>query len=121
MLEFLLASSLTILPDFLFRRFVQGKQVGREITLFSVWYQLRWGITACVLLTLSLITVIFYFILRPAAPCPSSAPYRFCPKPSAGWRKSTSGCARRWRRARPCSGSTAPSSRPRSRAPDRAF
>ena len=61
MLEFLLCSSLTILPDFLFRRFVQGKRVGREITLFSMWYELRWGITACVLLTLTLITVIFYF------------------------------------------------------------
>ena len=61
MLEFLLCSSLTILPDFLFRRFAQGKRIGREITLFSVWYELRWGITACVLLTLSLITVIFYF------------------------------------------------------------
>jgi multidrug resistance efflux pump len=61
MLEFLLASCLTILPDFLFRRFVQGKRVGREITLFSMWYELRWGITACVLLTLTLITVIFYF------------------------------------------------------------
>jgi multidrug resistance efflux pump len=61
MLEFLLCSSLTILPDFLFRRFAQGKRVGREITLFSVWYELRWGITACVLLTLTLITVIFYF------------------------------------------------------------
>src|SRR5690606_16243455 len=61
MLEFLLASSLTILPDFLFRRFGQGKRVGREITLFSVWYELRWGITACVLLTLALITVIFSF------------------------------------------------------------
>jgi multidrug resistance efflux pump len=61
MLEFLLASSLTILPDFLFRRFVQGKRVGREITLFSMWYELRWGITACVLLTISLITLIFYF------------------------------------------------------------
>ena len=61
MLEFLLCSSLTILPDFLFRRFAQGKRIGREITLFSVWYELRWGIIACVLLTLSLITVIFYF------------------------------------------------------------
>ena len=61
MLEFLLCSSLTILPDFLFRRFAQGKRIGREITLFSVWYELRWGITACVLLTLTLITVIFYF------------------------------------------------------------
>jgi multidrug resistance efflux pump len=61
MLEFLLCSSLTILPDFLFRRFVQDKRVGREITLYSMWYELRWGITACVLLTLTLITVIFYF------------------------------------------------------------
>jgi multidrug resistance efflux pump len=61
MLEFLLCSLLTILPDFLFRRFVQGKRVGREITLFSIWYELRFGITACVLLTVTLITVIFYF------------------------------------------------------------
>jgi hypothetical protein len=61
MLEFLLCSSLTILPDFLFRRFVQGKRIGQEITLFSMWYELRWGITACVLLTLTLITLIFYF------------------------------------------------------------
>jgi multidrug resistance efflux pump len=61
MLEFLLCSSLTILPDFLYRRFVQDKRIGREITLFSMWYELRWGITACVLLTLTLITVIFYF------------------------------------------------------------
>jgi hypothetical protein len=59
MLEFLLCSLLTILPDFLYRRYAQGKRIGREITLFSMWYELRWGITACVLLTLSLITVIF--------------------------------------------------------------
>jgi multidrug resistance efflux pump len=52
---------LTILPDFLYRRFVQGKRVGREINLFSVWYELRWGITLCLILTLSLITTIFYF------------------------------------------------------------
>ncbi|RKT46171.1 HlyD family secretion protein [Thiocapsa rosea] len=61
MFELLLCSSLTILPDFLYRRFVQGKRVGREITLFSVWYELRWGITLCVILTVSLITTIFYF------------------------------------------------------------
>jgi multidrug resistance efflux pump len=61
MLEFLLCSSLTILPDFLYRRFAQGKRVGREITLFSVWYELRWGITLCVILTIALITTIFYF------------------------------------------------------------
>jgi multidrug resistance efflux pump len=52
---------LTILPDYLFRRFVQGKRMGREITLFSVWYELRWGITLCLILTVSLITTVFYF------------------------------------------------------------
>jgi multidrug resistance efflux pump len=61
MLEFLLCSILTIFPDYLFRRYGQGKRIGREITLFSMWYELRWGITACVLLTLTLITLIFYF------------------------------------------------------------
>jgi len=34
MLELLLCSSLTILPDFLYRRFVQGKRLGKEITLY---------------------------------------------------------------------------------------
>ena len=51
MLELLLCSAVTILPDFLYRRFVQGKRIGREITLFSVWYELRWGITLCLILT----------------------------------------------------------------------
>jgi multidrug resistance efflux pump len=61
MLELLLCSMLTILPDYLFRRFVQDKRIGREITLFSVWYELRWGITLCLILTVSLITTVFYF------------------------------------------------------------
>lgn len=61
MFELLFCSILTILPDYLFRRYGQGKRIGHEITLFSVWYELRWGITACVLLTISLITVVFYF------------------------------------------------------------
>jgi multidrug resistance efflux pump len=61
MLELTLCSMLTILPDYLFRRFVQDKRIGREITLFSVWYELRWGITFCIILTLALITTIFYF------------------------------------------------------------
>jgi multidrug resistance efflux pump len=61
MLELLLCSMLTILPDYLVRRYVQGKLIGREITLFSVWYELRYGITACVLLTISLITTVFFF------------------------------------------------------------
>jgi len=60
-LEFLICSMLTILPDFLFRRYVQGKRIGREINLYSMWFELRWGITACVILTVSLITLIFYY------------------------------------------------------------
>jgi multidrug resistance efflux pump len=61
MLELLICSILTVFPDFLFRRYVQGKRLGREITFFSVWYELRYGITLCLLLTISLITVIFYY------------------------------------------------------------
>ena len=60
MLELLLCSLLTILPDYLYRRYGQGKRLGKEITLFSVWFELRWGITACIMLTIGLITVIFY-------------------------------------------------------------
>jgi multidrug resistance efflux pump len=60
MVELMLCSMLTLLPDFLFRRFVQGKRLGREITLFSVWYELRWGITLCLILTVLLITVVLY-------------------------------------------------------------
>lgn len=60
MLELMLCSMLTLFPDFLFRRFVQGKRLGKEITLFSVWYELRWGITLCLILTVLLITVVLY-------------------------------------------------------------
>src|SRR5438105_11569337 len=60
MLELLFCSVLTILPDYLFRRYVQGKRLGKEITLYSVWYELRWGISACLILTVSLITAVFY-------------------------------------------------------------
>jgi len=61
MLELLLCSLLTIFPDYLYRRYRQGKRLGREITFYSVWFELRWGITACLMLTVALITVIFYF------------------------------------------------------------
>lgn len=61
MFEFLICSSVTILPDYLFRRYVQDKRIGREITLYSMWFELRWGITACAMLTISLITMIFYY------------------------------------------------------------
>ena len=61
MLELLLCSMLTIFPDYLYRRLVQGKRLGKEITFFSVWFELRWGIVCCLMLTVSLITLIFYF------------------------------------------------------------
>ena len=61
MLELLVCSLLTILPDYLFRRYVQGKRLGKEITFYSVWFELRWGIILCLLLTVGLITVIFYY------------------------------------------------------------
>ncbi|RWQ51727.1 biotin/lipoyl-binding protein [Mesorhizobium sp.] len=61
MIELLLCSVVTILPDFLVRRFVQGKRIGREITLYSVWYELRYGITACLGLTIVLLTLILYY------------------------------------------------------------
>jgi multidrug resistance efflux pump len=60
MLELLLCAFFTILPDYLVRRYAQGKRIGREITLYSVWFELRWGIVACLMLTIGLITVIFY-------------------------------------------------------------
>ncbi len=60
MLELLLCSLVTIVPDYLYRRYAQGKRIGKEITLYSVWFELRWGITACLILTVGMITVIFY-------------------------------------------------------------
>ncbi|WOH47960.1 HlyD family secretion protein [Bradyrhizobium sp. sBnM-33] len=61
MLELLLCSMLTILPDYLYRRYRQGKRLGKEITFYSVWFELRWGIITCLMLTVALITLIFYF------------------------------------------------------------
>jgi multidrug resistance efflux pump len=60
MLEILLCSLVTIVPDYLFRRYYQNKRIGKEITLYSVWFELRWGITSCIILAVLLITVIFY-------------------------------------------------------------
>ena len=61
MFELMLCSLFTLVPDYLYRRYAQGKRFGEEITLFSVWYELRWGITGCVMLTILLITLIFYY------------------------------------------------------------
>jgi multidrug resistance efflux pump len=60
MLEMFLCSLVTLLPDYLYRRYVQGKRFGKEITLYSVWFELRWGITGCLVLTVLLITTVFY-------------------------------------------------------------
>jgi multidrug resistance efflux pump len=61
MFELLFCASFTLLPDYLYRRYGQGKRLGKEITFFSVWFELRWGIVSCLMLTVSLITMIFYF------------------------------------------------------------
>ena len=60
MLEMFLCSLVTLLPDYLYRRYVQGKRIGKEITFYSVWFELRWGITGCLILTVALITTVFY-------------------------------------------------------------
>lgn len=61
MIELIFSALITILPDYLYRRYRQGKRIGQEITLFNVWYELRWGLTGCAILAISLITVIFHF------------------------------------------------------------
>jgi len=61
MFELITCSLFTILPDYLVRRYVQGKRFGHEITFFSVWYELRYGITGCAVLTISLFTIVFYY------------------------------------------------------------
>ncbi|MGH6708975.1 MAG: HlyD family secretion protein, partial [Bradyrhizobium sp.] len=66
MLELLLCATVTVLPDYLYRRYRQGKRFGHEITFFSVWFELRFGIITCLMLTVSLITMIFYY--HPSTP-----------------------------------------------------
>jgi multidrug resistance efflux pump len=56
----MMCSLFTLVPDYLFRRYVQGKRIGHEITFYSVWFELRWGITGCLILTVLLITTVFY-------------------------------------------------------------
>ena len=99
MLELLLCSLLTIFPDYLYRRYGQGKRFGQEITLFSVWFELRWGITACLMLTVALITVIFYFHPSTTSATLFYGPSRSFPKQSAGFRRFTLTSARPSRRA----------------------
>ena len=96
MLELILCSLLTILPDYLYRRYRQGKRIGHEITLFSVWFELRYGIVACLMLTVSLITMIFYF-----HPSTTSATLYYPDRPDrARSNRPSGGGSRRFQRAR---------------------
>ena len=60
MLEMMICSLFTLVPDYLYRRYVQGKRFGKEINIFTVWFELRWGITTCLILTVLVITTVFY-------------------------------------------------------------
>jgi multidrug resistance efflux pump len=60
MLEMMLCSLFTLVPDYLYRRYGQGKRFGHEINIYTVWFELRWGITGCLILTVLLITTVFY-------------------------------------------------------------
>jgi multidrug resistance efflux pump len=79
-LSCILCSLLTIFPDYLYRRYRQGKRFGHEITLFSVWFELRFGIIACLMLTVALITMIFYYHPSTNGDVVLSAPFRSSPK-----------------------------------------
>jgi multidrug resistance efflux pump len=61
MLELIASALITILPDYLYRRYREGKRLGQEITLYNFWYELRWGVTACGVLAITLLTVIFFY------------------------------------------------------------
>ena len=61
MLELFFSALITVFPDYLYRRYRQGKRLGHEITLYSVWYELRWGITTGAMLAITLLSVIFYY------------------------------------------------------------
>ena len=63
MLELLLCSLFTIFPDYLYRRY-QGKRIGKDITIYSVWYEYRYGITTCLMLTIALITIGYIYLGR---------------------------------------------------------
>ncbi|MEM6481050.1 MAG: HlyD family secretion protein [Pseudomonadota bacterium] len=65
MFELMFCSLITVLPDYLLRRRFQGKRLGVDINFFNVWYELRWGISLCLILTTMLLTIVFYF--HPAA------------------------------------------------------
>jgi hypothetical protein len=111
MLELMFCSMFTILPDYLYRRYRQGKRFGAEITFYSVWYELRYGITACVMLTITLITVVSTTIHRRPVSRPISAPCRSCRRRVVEWPRFSLSRTVMSRRARRFSSSTVPSRR----------
>lgn len=61
MFELMFCAFFTVLPDYLIKRYYYKKRWGVDLNFFTVWYELRWGISACAILTISLITLIFYY------------------------------------------------------------
>ena len=87
MFELIICSLVTLVPDYLHRRYVQNKRLGKEITFYSVWYELRWGITGYLLLTNSLINMIFYFHPSTTSARYTSEQCRSFLRRRAGWRR----------------------------------
>ncbi len=61
MLELMLCSLVTLLPNYLILRFIYKKKWGKEINFFNMWHEYRYGLTTCAILTTALITLIFYY------------------------------------------------------------
>jgi hypothetical protein len=45
MLELMLCSLVTMLPNYLILRFVYKKKWGKEINFFNMWHEYRYGLT----------------------------------------------------------------------------
>ena len=102
MLELMLCSMVTLLPDYLFRRYVQGRRIGHEITIFSVWYELALGHHACLILTVLLITVVLVQPSGVGTTSPRcSGPSRYFPRSAAGYRRFTSAITSRVKKGDP--------------------
>jgi multidrug resistance efflux pump len=61
MLELMLCSLATMLPNYLILRFVYKKKWGKEINFFNMWHEYRYGLTTCAILTTALISLISYY------------------------------------------------------------
>jgi len=57
MLALLLCSLITFFPDYFYRTRIQRK----TISIYTGWYELRWGIASCLVLSVALLTLLFYF------------------------------------------------------------